>query len=112
MTQTYPYTRRFRRTDASIVVDVSLAHGPQQTKRQAVIKVLGGGGAYLEIDESCPIGTVVLLRFKLPDDDKDVVCHGTVCNTVDGKGVGLEFLDIRSNDRDRLVEFVEGPAEA
>ena len=54
----------------------------------------------------------MLLRFKLPDDDKDVVCHGTVCNTVDGKGAGLEFLDIRSNDRDRLVEFVEGPAEA
>ena len=94
------------------MVHVSLTHGPQTAKSQAIIRVIGGGGACLEIGENCPIGTVVLLRFKLPDDDKDVVCHGTVCNTVDGKGAGLEFLDIRSNDRDRLVEFVEGPAEA
>ena len=94
------------------MVDVSLAHGPQQTKSQAVIKVVGGGGAYLEIDERCPIGTVVLLRFKLRGSNEDVVCHGAVCNAAEGEGAGLEFLDIRSTDRDRLVEFVEGPAEA
>ena len=89
------------------MVDVSLPHGPQPSKSQVILTVLGGGGAYLEIDETCPVGMLVLLRFKLPGDDEEVVCQGTVCDVVDREGVGLEFLDIRSKDRDRLVEFVE-----
>ena len=87
-------------------------HGPQSTKSQAVIKVLGGGGAYLDIGENCPVGTLVLLRFKLPGDDEEVVCQGTIRDAVAGEGAGLEFLGIRPRDRDRLVAFVEGPAEA
>ena len=65
-------TRRYRRTEVSIVVDVSLAHGPQQVKSQAVIRVLGGGGAYLEIDEKCPVGVLMFLRFKLPGDGEEM----------------------------------------
>ena len=50
---------------------------------------------------------LVSLRFKLPGDDEEVVCHGVVCNAVEGRGAGLEFLGIRPKDRDRLMEFVE-----
>ena len=71
------------------------------------MRVLGGGGAYLEIDETCHIGMAVLLRFKLPGNDEEVVCQGAVCNAVRDEGAGLEFLDIRSKDRDRVVDFVE-----
>ena len=111
-TLTYPHTRRYRRTDANIVVDVSLMHGPQSTKSQAVIEVIGGGGAYLKIGENCPVGTLVLLRFTLPGDDDSISCQGTVRDNVEGEGAGLEFLGIRPRDRDRLVAFVEGPPEA
>ena len=98
--------RRYARTEVNIVVEVSLLHGPQRTKSQAVIRVLGGGGVYLEMDE-CPIGMVVLLRFTVPGDNEQVVCQGAVCNCVEGEGAGLEFLDIQPRDRDRLVQFVE-----
>jgi PilZ domain len=99
--------RRYDRAEVDLVVHISLPHGAQVTKNQAVIRVLGGGGVFLEIDETCPVGMLVLLRFTLPGDDDAVVCHGVVCHAVEGEGLGLEFLDIRSTDRERLVAFVD-----
>lgn len=69
------------------MVDVSLMHGPQTAKSQAVIRVIGGGGAYLEIGENCPVGTVVLLRFTLPGEDEAIICQGAIRDAVEGKGL-------------------------
>ena len=50
---------------------------------------------------------LALLRFSLPGYNEEIVCQGAVRDAVDGEGAGLEFLDIRPRDRDRLVQFVE-----
>ena len=99
--------RRYPRTEVNIVVDVSATVGQVRIQGHAVLRVLGGGGAYLEIDENCPVGMLLLLRFKLPGDDEEIICYGGVCDGVEGQGAGLEFLGIQPKDRDRLVEFVE-----
>ncbi len=99
--------RRYDRTEVNIVVQVSLPEGQPAARSQATIRVLGGGGAYLEIAESCPVGMLVLLRLMLPGDTEPIVCHGVVCHAVDGEGAGLEFLGIPPGDRARLVAFVE-----
>ena len=106
-TLSFQNARHYPRADVNIVVDVSLIHGPRPIKSQAIIRVLGGGGAYLEIDETCPVGEVVLLRFTLPGETEAIACQGVVCNADDRQGAGLEFLDIRTADRERLVGFVE-----
>ncbi len=106
-TLSFQNARRYPRAEVNIVVDVSLLYGPRPIKGQAIIRVLGGGGAYLEIDETCPVGELVLLRFTLPGETEAIACQGVVCNVDDGQGAGLEFLGIRPEDRERLVDFVE-----
>ena len=49
---------------------------------------------------------MLLFRFRLPDDPEEFCCQGVVCNEVDGRGSGVEFLGLNSQDRDRLMTFV------
>ena len=99
--------RRYPRTEVNIVVDFSVLHAATATTGQGLLRVLGGGGVFVEVDQNYPLGTVVLLQFRLPGEDEDVRCHGGVCNGVDGQGVGLQFLDISQRNRDRLMVFVD-----
>ncbi len=99
--------RRYPRAEVSIVVDFAVLHAATPTTDQGLLRVLGGGGVFVEIDQNYPLGTVVRLQFKLPGEDEDVRCHGGVCNGLDGQGVGLEFLDISPRNRDRLMDFVD-----
>ena len=98
--------RRYSRTEVEIITDISVPHAVQPTKDQGSFLVLGGGGALVNADLDYPIGCLLLFRFRLPDDPEEICCQGVVCNEVDGCGVGVEFLGIRPQDRDRITTFV------
>ena len=83
-----------------------MTNATQPTKDQGLFAVLGGGGALVESDTNYPIGSLLLFRFRLPDEPKEISCQGVVCNAVDGRGVGVEFLGISAQDRERLTTFV------
>ena len=98
--------RRYFRTDVEIITDISIIDAYTPTKDQGSFLVLGGGGALVNADTRYPIGCLLLFRFRLPDDPEAIYCHGVVCNEVQGHGVGVEFLGIRQQDRDRITTFV------
>ena len=58
----------FPRAVFSIATSGVRTHGPRPIEGQVIIRVLGGGGAYLEIDKTCPVGELVLLRLTLPGE--------------------------------------------
>ena len=102
-----PNRRRYSRTEVNIVVEFVVLHASTPTMDQGLLRVLGGGGVFVEVDQNDPLGTVVRLRFRLPGEDEDVRCHACVCYSVEGQGLGLEFLDISPRDRGRLMVFVD-----
>ena len=69
--------------------------------------VLGVGGAFLEVDETYPVGSELSVAFN-PDPMLDeVMCQAVVRHALDGKGMGVEFVDLQPLDRARIQVFVE-----
>ena len=101
-----PSRRRYPRTEVHIMTDISITSAAPPTKDRGLFAVLGEGGALIESDTNYPIGSLLLLRFRLPADPEEFCCQGVVCNEVDGRGSGVEFLGLNPHDRNRLTTFV------
>ncbi len=87
-----PSRRRYPRTEVHIITDISSTSAAPPTKDQGLFAVLGEGGALIESDTNDPIGSLLLFRFRLPEDPEELCCRGVVCHEVDGRGSGVEFL--------------------
>ena len=68
--------------------------------------VLGAGGAFLELGDAYPLGTMMRMRFTLAPIG-EIDCRAIVRNGLEAKGVGVEFLDLDPHDQERLRTFVE-----
>ena len=69
--------------------------------------VLGEGGAFLELDDSFSTGRLLNLTFTLPQTGDTIGCRVIVRSAVEGKGVGVEFLDISPQERERVSACVQ-----
>ena len=67
---------------------------------------LGAAGAFLETGQSYAHGSILTFRFMLPEGTEEVNCQGIVRNARVGEGVGIEFLDLAHDQRDRIADFV------
>ncbi len=70
------------------------------------LAILGAGGAFLELGENHAIGSLLRLRFTIAELG-EIACQAIVRNALEGKGVGVEFLDIEPSDQERIKAFVE-----
>ena len=76
-------------------------HGP------AVITVLGAGGAFLDVNEYFDLGSTLGLCFTLPGSQARIVCGAVVRDQVLGPtGLGVEFVSLTPDDRQRLTDTV------
>ena len=67
--------------------------------------MVGAGGAFLELGDTYPLGTMMRVRFTLvPIGEID--CRAIVRNGIEAKGVGVEFLDLDPHDQERLRRFI------
>jgi len=67
------------------------------------------GGMYLDTHEHFPTGTQLHLRFKLHDaDPHPIEIQARVLYVHEGLGIGLGFIDLRPEDRVKILKFVEG----
>ncbi len=102
--------RRFRRTHANCVVEISLLKDDWRQRCDGRLTELSLGGGLLELDVTYSVGTRLTLRFWL-SDHSDVLCTGIVRSLRDGQGNaqghGLEFVDLSSHDLARLRRSVE-----
>jgi uncharacterized protein (TIGR02266 family) len=71
---------------------------------------LSTGGLFLERTIPHPKGTVVSLKFSLPDDSKSFVVRGEIVNVGEAAsdlGMGVKFIDLTDELRDRIDRFIK-----
>ena len=90
--------RRHARTDVLKGARVSWQSGGQRVTSR--LSDLGLGGLFIEAEEPPEIGTTIDLVFEGPG--KEVRARATVRRIVPGKGMGVEFITIGSDDQARL----------
>jgi c-di-GMP-binding flagellar brake protein YcgR len=77
---------------------------------------LGGGGIRLGTDEDLPLGSVLLLRFKLPGGEREMLARGRIVlsfyNAEDRRFFhGIAFTQIDPRDQEEIVRFTAGEIE-
>lgn len=90
-------SRRFRRRTVRILVDYTSSEGV----RCDYATTLGAGGLFIETSEPLGRGTVVKLRFRLPEGEHLHEIEGRVCWQRGGRadavnfapGMGIQFTD-------------------
>ena len=74
---------------------------------------ISAGGMCVLMADPMREGTAPRLTFTLPDDPEPVTCKGRItwcrASKIDPElyEVGLSFLDIRDEDRQRVMDFVD-----
>ena len=90
--------RRHRRQTVRILVD----HHSETGLRCDYATTLGAGGLFIECEEPLAVGTVLKLRFRLPQSDALHELQGRVSWTRDAQtgdrslapGMGVQFTDL------------------
>lgn len=66
--------------------------------------VIGMGGVFLYTSNPLPVGSVIEVLFELKTGD--IRARASVRDSVPGKGMGLEFIQMQTDDRSRLNQFL------
>jgi c-di-GMP-binding flagellar brake protein YcgR len=112
----YHHLRKDVRANVQLDVDYALedarATAPPEKTSRAVAIDLGGGGVRLATAEDLPLGTVLLLRFRVPEVEHVVVARGRIVlsfyNANEHRFLhGVAFTQIDPRDQDEIRSFVE-----
>ncbi len=76
------------------------------TPVQGTIRVLGTGGACIEVSEAIAVGCPLSLSFTLPGTTEQIVCGAVVRSKLAGNELGIEFFLMTPGDRNRLKSAV------
>ncbi len=98
--------RRDLRAKVNFETKVWVDQAGSTTSVDGRLVVLGAGGAFLELGDTYPLGTMMRVRFTLAPIG-EIDCRAIVRNGLEAKGVGVEFLDLDPHDQERLRRFVE-----
>lgn len=104
-----PYLRRYVRVQVSMPVSYT-RNGDAQPKA-GFASDIGGGGMRLSTEEDLPLGSVLLIRFTIPNVERESVVRGRiVLSFFDAKKQrffhGIAFTQIDPRDRDEIIGFV------
>lgn len=102
METTFPKRRKYPRHRAPKGMQVAWKSGSRPAVSRA--EVVGMGGLFLHTANPLPVGSVVELLFDLKTGD--VRARASVRDSVPGKGMGLEFIQMQTDDRSRLNQFL------
>ncbi len=109
-----PYRRRYVRVAVS--VPVTYARDGESETKSGQSSDLGGGGIRLATDEDLPLGSVLLLRFALPQIEREIMVRGRIVlsfyNAEDGRFFhGVVFTHIDPRDQEEIVRYVAGEVQ-
>ncbi|MBM3802174.1 MAG: hypothetical protein FJW26_07660 [Acidimicrobiia bacterium] len=91
----------------SLETEIWLGQDGIFTRTTERLRDLSEGGAFIESREVFAVGSVLSLRFKLPGARELISCSVCVRNLRGRGGMGVEFLDVSSQDRSRIKLVVE-----
>jgi c-di-GMP-binding flagellar brake protein YcgR len=103
-----PYRRRYVRVPVSVSVPYERegVEGPKHGRSSD----LGGGGIRLGTDEDLPLGSVLLLRFKLPGGEREMLARGRIVlsfyNAEERRFFhGIAFTQIDPRDQEEIIRY-------
>jgi c-di-GMP-binding flagellar brake protein YcgR len=104
-----PYRRRYVRVAADFPVSYS-REGTDESKAGRAAD-LGGGGVRVSTDEDLPLGALLVLRFKLPKGEREMVSRGRIVlsfyNAEEQRFFhGVSFTHIDPRDQEEIVRYV------
>ncbi len=108
------YRRRYVRV--AVTMPVSYTREADESTKAGHISDLGGGGVRLASDEDLPLGSVMLLRFALPDVGRDLIARGRIVlsfyNAEDKRFFhGIAFTQIDPRDQEEIIRYVSGEVQ-
>ncbi|HZS05631.1 MAG TPA: PilZ domain-containing protein [Blastocatellia bacterium] len=77
------------------------------TRTNETLGDLSEGGAFIETRQRYPTGSILTLRFKLPEAAGFITSTIIIRNTRDDTGLGVEFLDLSPEDHRQIRAFIE-----
>ncbi len=103
------YRRRYVRV--AVAMPVSYTREGEEPSKNGHMSDLGGGGIRLATDEDLPLGTVMLLRFTLPNLERELVARGRIVlsfyNAEDKRFFhGIAFTQIDPRDQEEIIGYV------
>jgi len=103
----YDMEGRRKHPRASLQTEIWLGQDGIFTRTTETLRDLSEGGAFVETGQRFPVGSILNLRFKLLGTSHPISCTVSVRNLRGGSGLGVEFLDISTDDRQQVRLFVE-----
>jgi c-di-GMP-binding flagellar brake protein YcgR len=97
--------RRFVRTP--IETEIWLGQDGIFTRSPARLRDLSEGGAFIETRQRFAVGAILSLGFNLPSMSQRISCSVSVRSLRDDAGLGVEFLDMAPEDRQRVRAFIQ-----
>ncbi len=92
------------RVDPRFKARIAIFNGPDLRRLISNYTVnMSTGGVFIETDTILPVDTLLLVKFKLPDNDAIIACNARVAWTNEPghlkkfsfpPGMGLQFLDL------------------
>jgi c-di-GMP-binding flagellar brake protein YcgR len=103
------YRRRYVRVAVHAAITYTV--DGQSEARTAQARDLGGGGIRIATDEDLPLGSVLLLRFPLPEAEREVMVRGRIVlsfyNAEDKRYLhGVAFTQIDPRDQEEIIKYV------
>jgi len=113
----FPERRKFSRLELSVDIKYSVIGKEPLLEKQGRSKNISPAGIYLIVDEQIELGDVLSLVIRLPEDDHPIQVKGVVrwkafvwvTDTTDTRtrwDLGIEFIDINEDDRQKISKFV------
>ena len=96
--------RRYPRVELSAVIGAQIQQS-RLNRDQATggaLTILGVGGAFVQTRHPFEIGTRISVRFALPGSNGETVCDALIRTYIPHRGIGIEFVRISHDDRERL----------
>jgi c-di-GMP-binding flagellar brake protein YcgR len=109
-----PYRRRYVRV--AVATTITYTRDGEGETKTCNSSDLGGGGIRVSTDEDLPLGAVLLLRFRVPNGDREVVARGRIVLSfynAENKRFfhGVAFTQIDPKDQDEIVRYVAGEVQ-
>jgi hypothetical protein len=101
------YVKRERREYERIPTRMPVTFLWRDRHADGVVTDLSVAGCALETDAAIPAGEAVQLRFKAAGEDAEVSVDITLVRSILPKHVGLEFVQVREDQRQHLARLVQ-----
>jgi Tfp pilus assembly protein PilZ len=105
----YEHLRQHHRV--SLTTELWIGQDGIFTRTDELLRNLSVGGAFVQTGQVFAIGSILSFRFKVPNAVNFVSCTALVRNMVVGDGLGVQFLDLSSENVRHIEQYVKTALE-